>query len=278
MHGASVADRCDGPGIIGLGRPPADVLHEAIAPWLADGAPATITLCGMAGARGGLHQAGYAECPVSAADWTRQTVRLDIGGTPVRIAAGCATRRSAERDDVMRGEETQVFGALAVKPQLGRGRQIVVLPGTHSKWVTLEDGRITGLRTFLTGELFALLQSSSLLAAWESVEDDPNGFAAGLDRAARGGLLGNLFEVRAAQLRRGRSPSWARSFLSGLLIGAEVAELQSLSDAPSAVHLIGDPALTDHYRQALAGAKIDGVLLDGEGCALSGLRLIDADD
>lgn len=276
----AIVDRRDGPGIVGLLRPAAEVLGDAIAPWLGAAQPRRIALCGMAGARGGLAEVSYVECPAAAANWVKCSAETNLRGIPVRIAAGFATSRDADApDDIMRGEETQIFGALAEKPELRAGLHVFVLPGTHSKWVTVEDGRITAIRTFPTGELFALLQSSSLLAAPANDFQDDQGFADGLSRTISGSrLLGSLFEARAAQLRRGHSPAWATNFLSGLLIGSEIGEMRAQSRLPSRLQLIGDPALVARYSEALTTDGVVCDLLDGDTCSLSGLRMLDADD
>lgn len=269
-----VADRHDGPGIVGLQQSPANALQAAIAPWRERESLAGITLCGMAGARGALHEAPYTECPATLSDWAETAVRFTLDGLPVRIAAGCAEAAA----DVMRGEETQVFGAFALRPELAEGGQWLILPGTHSKWVWARDGTILSLRTFPTGELFALLQSSSLLAAGETGDEDGDGgFIAGVALAEEHpGLLGKLFAARAAQLRQGRSLGWAREFLSGLLIGTEAAEMRTAAALPRSVALIGEPALAERYRRALHAYGVACDFVDGESCALAGLRLLDA--
>ncbi|MBU6267628.1 MAG: 2-dehydro-3-deoxygalactonokinase [Sphingomonadales bacterium] len=271
----AVIDRHDGPGIGALDGTPADTLRAAIAPWRTEhGAPARIGLCGMAGARNGLHEAGYVECPAGVADWRQGAARLAFDGVPLTIAAGMASAR-----DVMRGEETQVFGALARSPELAQGAQVVALPGTHSKWVWLDDGCIVALRTFMTGELFALLQRSSLFAAGSAEGEGGDGFAAGLALARETpGVLGNLFQPRIAQLRQGKPAAWARELLSGLLIGGEPGELRAAGLLPDRVSVIAAPALAARYGEALAGFGVASVAYAGDDGALAGLELLDADD
>lgn len=275
-------DRRDGPGLLGLIGKPADVLREAISPWLGRNPPERITLCGMVGARGGLRETSYAECPLSLPNWMGEAARLELDGIAVRIAAGCAARGAdGASDEVMRGEETQIFGALSLRPELGDGKRTLVLPGTHGKWASVEDGRIASFRSFLTGELFALLQASSLLAAGGSNQgaDAEEGFAAGIARArAAPGILGSLFAARASQLRQGRSGAWAKNYISGLLIGGEVAEMSATGTLSRSIVLIGDPELTARYSQVLATFGIACTSLDGEACSLAGLRLLHADD
>jgi 2-dehydro-3-deoxygalactonokinase len=200
-----------------------------------------------------------------------------LEGMHVRIAAGCAFGVK----DVMRGEETQLFGALTLWPELGEGRRLVILPGTHSKWVWLEDATIVSFATMLTGELFALLQSSSLLPLRGTgpVIDDASGFATGIAQAqASPGIIGKLFSARAGQLREDRSAAWARSYLSGLLIAGEIMEMRTAISMPQHITLIGDAALCDRYARALGAFDLDSTMLDGEASVLAGLELLDAID
>lgn len=274
QRGGTIDGRSNGPGIVGLADP-ATALREAIAPWLADGAPDAIALAGMAGARGGLREAGYAPCPLAVSDWRKAATAFELDGVPVRIAAGCADGV----EDVMRGEETQLFGALALRPDLATGRHLAILPGTHSKWAWIEEGAITGFRTFFTGELYALLRGSSLLSLGGApAAADDAGFAAGVAKAkASPGVIGKLFTARAAQLREGRSPAWAASYLSGLLIAGEIAEMAAVSALPRGVTIIGDAALAERYAPALATFNLACERLDGEACALAGLELLNDD-
>jgi 2-dehydro-3-deoxygalactonokinase len=281
VEDGTVAECRNGPGIGQPSDTPAETLRAAIAPWIAERSPSHIRLCGMVGARNGLHEVAYADCPVDVARWRRTAADLTLDALPLRIAAGAACRDGHGRADVMRGEETQVFGAMRLRPELGSGRHVLVLPGTHSKWVTLEDSCITGFRTFLTGEVFALLQGSSLLAAGREFDDGPahDAFTIGITRAAEtGGVLGCLFEARAAQLRDGRSARWAYEFMSGLLLGGELAEMARMGQLPHEVSVIGGAHLAERYARALAGSNIAATPLDGDACALAGLELLDADD
>ena len=270
LERGEVAERLEGPGILACADPAA-----ALAAVMAGRTADRVVLCGMAGAREGLHEAPYVACPVSLSQWrARATQGREGSQANLRIAAGISCRDLSGHPDVMRGEETQVFGAMTLDPVLASGRHIVLLPGTHSKWVWLADGVIAGFRTCLTGELFALLGQSSLLAAGASGANEDSGFAAGLARASEGAAPSvALFEARAAQLVDGRTVDWARGFVSGLLIGAEIVEM-----APQdTVLAIGDPALLARYREALAQRGVPMHCMDGEACAIAGLRLLDDD-
>lgn len=270
-----LVDRRDGPGIGALDRPADTVLAEHLAPWQQDGPIDTVTLCGMAGARGGLVEAGYVACPAGVEVWRGQATWLEVDGSRIAVLPGLRSPASAPVPDVMRGEETQIFGAFALDPALARGVHRLVLPGTHSKWVRVEDGTVWDFRTFPTGEVYALLSRRSTLAgpqtAVTGTEDDPDGFAHGLARSDEP-VLGALFEARAGQLLDGRSPDWARAYLSGLLIGAEVTA-QALVDDGSEIVLIGDPMLCDRYARALAARGRRSRTLDGEATVLAGLAL-----
>jgi 2-dehydro-3-deoxygalactonokinase len=275
-----VTGRRDGPGIGALGGTPEEALRDTLAPWVADAPPASVTLCGMAGSRNGLFEVPYVDCPAGIEEWAQAAMEQVFDGIALRIAPGLACAGGEGGPDVMRGEETQIFGALAIDPGL-RDRNIrMVLPGSHSKWASVEQGRIRDFRTCLSGELFALLRDRSTLLTLGSPEtpaDEPLGFADGLERAASGaGLAGTLFETRAQQLRGGRSASWALGFLSGLVIGNEIADLRDADGLPNAVILIGAADLTARYKQALGRFGVAARTMDGDACARRGLELIDA--
>jgi 2-dehydro-3-deoxygalactonokinase len=232
----------------------------------------------MVGSRNGWVEIPYVDCAADAAAWRAGATHSSLDVVPVTIAAGLACTRTSGAADVMRGEETQIFGAMALNPALATGRHLIALPGTHSKWASVEDGRVTGFQTFLTGELFALLRTHSTLTRDSTddggAEDEAMGFDAGLARMREGGhLLGALFEARAAQLRQGANGGWAKGFLSGLVIGAEIAEIADR--VTGRVALIGDTALTDRYFRALAGIDLRPETHDGEACALAGLALLE---
>lgn len=253
-----------------IGTPdPAEVLATAIAGWDAQ----RIVLSGMAGARDGLLEAAYSPCPVPLDRWIAAAASGQFAGRPLRVAAGVSNRDAQGRPDVMRGEETQIFGAMSLYRSLGASEHQIVLPGTHSKWVRLRDGGIADFRTFITGELFGALKSTSLFAAdtVASGGDSEAGFLDGLARCAgASGLTATLFEARSAQLCEGKSASWASGFVSGLLIGAEIAAM----NPGRSLTIIGEPGLAARYALALARAGTDVTIVDGERCSIAGLRLL----
>jgi 2-dehydro-3-deoxygalactonokinase len=268
-----IVARREGPGIGAVAGRAEAAFTDTIAPWIAEQAPAAITLCGMAGARDGWVEAPYADCPADAAAWRAAAKRFDWRGVPVAIMAGLACEGTDGIADVMRGEETQIFGACALDPALATGRHLVVLPGTHNKWSRVEDSRVTAFRTVPTGEMFALLRGSTL-GPKDAVGDtaqEAAGFAEGLARAGVGKLSQSLFAARAMRLRAGRSADWALGYLSGLLIGCEVAEARAMLGTDADVVLIGDARLSARYAQAFDRQGVASRMLDGDACALAGL-------
>lgn len=277
-----VTARRDGPGIGtaggSAGRDAEAVFADTIAPWLEAGAPHEIRLCGMAGARDGWVEAPYADCPADAAAWRAAAIRFDWRGTPLRIMAGLACMGADGVPDVMRGEETQIFGACLRDPALGRGRHLIVLPGTHNKWSVVEDGRIVSFRTMPTGELFALLRDRSTMGTNIGLADpvqEAAGFAEGLERAGEGRLLSSLFAARTMRLRAGRPADWATGYLSGLIIGCEIAEIRGALGDVEDILLIGDARLSVRYAQALGQQGLASQMLDGDACSLAGLGYLE---
>jgi 2-dehydro-3-deoxygalactonokinase len=276
--GTAVA-RAEGPGIAFLTGGAEDALRSIIADLTPLRSPDAILLCGMVGSRNGWIEVPYVPCPAGQEQWIAQSAAISLDGVPVTIGAGMAFDGD-DLADVMRGEETQIFGAMALEPRLRSGRHRLVLPGTHSKWATVEDGRIVAIRTFVTGELFGLIRShSTLLRVGDAIsrDDEDDGFDAGLQRADAGLPLASLFTTRAAQLRQARSSGWAAGYASGLLIGSEVREALTL-EVTGECTLIGAPTLTRRYAQALARRDVASAQLDGDACGLAGLQLIGGRD
>jgi 2-dehydro-3-deoxygalactonokinase len=277
VHG-KIVDRCDGPGIGALQvMAPIDALRVAVTPWIESGSLQPIILCGMVGSRNGLSEVAYVTAPVGVDLWAAQSLALRVDELDLKIAPGVRAVNYADKPDVMRGEETQIFGAFDIDPPLAQGWHMILLPGTHSKWVEVQNGTIVRIQSFVTGELFAILRDhSSLLRAGDVQGLAGGGFLAGLERAAMGDIAEALFETRTAQLILDRSHGWAQGFLSGLLIGNEVKSVLEKIPPDAVVTVIGDVALTALYRQALAVHDVDAVELDGEQSAIAGLRVLAA--
>nr|WP_279343606.1 2-dehydro-3-deoxygalactonokinase [Variovorax terrae] len=204
-------------------------------------------ISGMAGSQQGWREAPYCPCPAGQPDVAARLTWIEPGR--IALVPGLSCEHGGV-PDVMRGEETQVFGALQL---LGLNDGLLVLPGTHSKWVRVRAGRIENFATFMTGEFYALLRQHSILARTlpaDDAEPDDDAFAQGVARALQGpGLLHSAFSTRTLSLfNRMAGPALA-SYLSGLVIGEEL-RAQPL-DAGSEVIVIGAPALTRRYALAL---------------------------
>lgn len=229
-------------------------------------------LCGMIGSNLGWTTAPYVECP---ADLSALAARLAVVEPNARvwIVPGLRGPGLAGAPDVMRGEETQVFGWIEQDPARAQGRHILCHPGTHTKWLLVEDGRIMRFVTAMTGELFSVLVRHSVLRS-EAPADDLAAFDEGLAAAGEGeALAARLFTARARIVGGGKPPDSGPSYLSGLLIGADVAGLPRILGAPrgEAVMLLGDAALCRLYRRALDARGTRSEIFDGESAATAGL-------
>lgn len=254
-------------------------LRGLIGDWLRSHAGLPIVACGMVGSAHGWQEAPYAFCPVALDDLQQQAITVQGSvqagdGLQVRIVPGIAQRPAGGTPDVMRGEETQVAGLLATRPELA-GQALVVMPGTHSKWVHLRDGRVEGFTTRMTGELFALLRSQSVLAR---LMEPSEGFSAeafeqGLRHGSRDGgadLLGRLFSARSRGLFNELPGTALPDYLSGLLIGSEVAAGLSEISAGVPVVLVGEAALCQRYERALRSLGHQAQVAEGNP-AVAGL-------
>ncbi len=264
-EGVGLASRTDSRGGGGLG--PADfpcVLAEVAGLWLEEGLP--VLICGMAGARGRWREVAYLPAPADMSDLAKALVSPD-GRPDIRIVPGLKAMAGERMVDVMRGEETQVVGL-----DLGDGDHRIVAPGTHSKWIEASQGRVLGHRTFMTGELFGAIRKGTILGAeMGEAGTDAGAFDAGVTRALDDpALTATLFSVRVEALADRLRPEASADYLSGLLIGAEVAA--HVEDRRTPVTLVGTVALNDRYSAALRIAGFSDVrVADGDTATARGL-------
>lgn len=246
----------------GMGTLDRDGFDPALRALVGDAMPAPVLACGMVGSRQGWAEAPYATAPC-APPGVAQAVQ--VPGADVRILPGVKQARPA---DVMRGEETQIAGYLATHPGFDG---VICLPGTHTKWVHVSAGEIVSFRTAMTGEMFALLSTQSVLRHSMGTGWDAASFTAGVDQALSRpeGLAASLFSLRAEGLLDGLNPDAARARLSGLLIGAELAAMRPYWLGQQ-VALIGAESLSRAYADALAlqsvpchNARVEDMTLAG---------------
>jgi 2-dehydro-3-deoxygalactonokinase len=300
-NGEVAAERKEAVGVRDLyaRRDPGDVDGRAgaFAAFLADqlrvlgagdagGGRPTVVVSGMASSSIGWRELPYAAVPFALDGETARTevFGLDLGrGEPARVllVSGLATA-----DDVMRGEETELLGLFAGGRYAALAEDgLVILPGTHSKHVTLRGGRITGFHTYMTGEVFDTLARHTVLRA--SVEGDPAGdggsglarpanrtaFLVGVRTVAEMGLARSLFKVRARAVLGSADPAANRHFLSGLLVGAEAYDLRRTDEIRPI--LVAAPAETaEAYRTAFEALDLGPrlTLVPPEDVALAAVR------
>lgn len=242
----------------------APALSALIAQW--NVTPKTpIIACGMVGSRQGWAEAPYLTVPC--APLSQQMVRVPKAGFNVHLIPGL---RQNTPPDVMRGEETQIAGFLALNPGWDG---VICLPGTHTKWAQVSAGEVVSFQTFMTGEMFALLSQQSVLRHSILGEGwDADAFDAGVRDAlsAPEKLAARLFSIRAGDLLNGITPPINRARLSGLLLGAELAAARPYW-LGTQVALIGDPQLTTPYAAGLAAQGAAATLADAERMTLAGL-------
>ena len=245
--------------------------REEVRPGLvAEGMPAI--LCGMIGSTLGWAVADYLPTPAGLADLDEGLLEVDHD---VFIVPGLKTKGRFGASDVMRGEETQILGWLHAEPSRLKGRRVVCHPGTHAKWAICEDGAITTFLTSMTGELFGVLAKHSVLKT-DASPNDPAAFDEGLAAAGDGlGLASRLFSVRARIVADGKDADTSAAYLSGLIIGADVAaapRLLGVEGEPVAV--LGEAHLCRSYARALKAAGADASIHEGDDAAIAGLTAL----
>ena len=240
-------------------------LLKLIGPWL-DAAPVDILACGMVGARQGWVEARYATVPCAPVSAALTTAPTKDKRLRVKIVSGLKQTSPA---DVMRGEETQIAGALALRPGFDG---VIVLPGTHSKWAHVSAGEVVSFRSFLTGEMFGLLSQHSVLRHSMGEGWDGAAFSEAVEETLSRpeSLAAKLFSIRAEGLLNGLPPAAARARLSGLLIGAELAAAKPYW-LGMPVALLGADGLADAYAAALAAQGITATRIDAAEATRAGL-------
>lgn len=255
------------------------VLGKHIGAWLQPGGALAVVISGMAGSRSGWVEVPYVPCPFTTetlATALYQVNSFNAGNT--WIVPGVSGTSASGQFDVMRGEEVQILGALS---QLAvQGRQLpdfICLPGTHNKWVSLVDGVLQRFSTTMTGELFNLLSSQSILAQSVDVSApwDEQAYLEGIRiSGCAGGLLHQLFSVRARQLNGELQTAQGTAYLSGLLIGSEIRSMfdsvQRSDDQKPCVCVVASQQLTEKYFVALQSLNIAAYGVSSQHATLAG--------
>jgi 2-dehydro-3-deoxygalactonokinase len=233
-----------------------------------------VIICGMAGARQGWVEAGYVDTPAPLASILKQAARVHGQHRDIRILPGIA-QRDANAPDVMRGEETQLLGALGGDAV---GETIVCMPGTHSKWVRLKGSTVERFATFMTGELFDAVSQHTILAhavAGADAAEDVDAFKAAVMAAFETPALAAnlLFQVRSGQLLFGGKPAAAREKISGTLIGLELAASLGRKASTSDITLIASGRLQMLYQSAFETVSVPVRSVEAEDAVRRGLSM-----
>jgi 2-dehydro-3-deoxygalactonokinase len=254
------------PGVPGFER----AFGDACGDWLKRWPGLPVVAGGMVGSAQGWKEAPYVTCPADTHTLASHAIWIDSAlGARILMAPGVIYAPADGAPDVIRGEEIQIAGALALHPEWSR-RACVALPGTHSKWVQVTDGRIEYFATYMTGELFAVLSRHSILGrlmpddAQPAADDADAAFLAGV-AAAKASLPGDLphqlFATRSLGLTRRLAGAVLKDYLSGLLIGHELVSGLARMHGTLAGHtpllLIGEQTLCRRYVRALGSLGVE---------------------
>jgi 2-dehydro-3-deoxygalactonokinase len=272
--GAAIDEFAAPAGVVALDREGmAATMNDLAARW-PDRGP--VYASGMIGSNVGWTEVPYAGAPAGCADLAGAAVSTRIGDVPLHIVPGIACRRSFDGEpDILRGEEIELMGLAVLRAADGW----VALPGTHTKWARLEQGRVVDFFTSMSGEIFDRLTAKGLLASIVAGEafDGPvfqKGVATGRARRLSLGTL--LFGARAQVVRGTLAKPDAASYIRGLLIGSEIADAMAVYPTlgERVIPLIGNAALCRLYASALRSAGISSELVESRAACLRGFRAL----
>jgi 2-dehydro-3-deoxygalactonokinase len=280
--GNLLASRQSADGILTLKKSQfAEVIAAQCQDWLVN--CDLLLMAGMVGSRHGWNEMPYLPCPLNLSTLAAGCQKLpaelmpaicsDLPWPQIQLVPGLTCHNNGVAD-VMRGEETQIFGALATT---GQHSAWICLPGTHSKWALVQQGTIVHFHSFITGELFALLKTHSSLAAFcQQDTPDQNAFHRGLQLSAtaNSNLLHQLFSVRA-QVLTGQLPAQhASALLSGLLIGHEFVSAKTWLTDSLPLFLVGNPQLNALYQLAANYFNYTSQDISAETASLAGFNAL----
>ena len=273
--GTVLLRRVGGPGIMKVENNAFEAALDAFCgDWIGAHPQAQLIASGMIGSKQGWREAPYCRCPAGVADIAAQMMRIPLAdGRQLAIIPGVSIVDALSGvPDVMRGEETQIIGALP-----DAGRHVALLPGSHSKWAWVEDGAIVSFASFMTGEVYAALIGHTILGRLMKPDApaDPAAFERGVTYGlqAPGALLSRLFSARTLGLNGTLADTALPSYLSGLLIGSEIGGARQMHPSTAPPILLGAGELTALYARALRLAGIEA-RIGPEECAAAGMARI----
>lgn len=266
-----------GPGISQIQGDFEDRFFNLTQDWLDAHPGITVLLSGMVGSTIGWKEAPYLTCPVNSSQIAGGRLNFVSRGTNFSILSGLRSINPLGSPDVMRGEELQLLGWMNQNPDSG-SKLLFALPGTHNKWAFTASGQVQTFLTAFTGELFALLRSQSILISEASSFAFNSEIFLGAVDSVRGlegaHLVHILFSTRAKQVLGEINQEEALSYLSGLIIGADITgALEKFEDFDKLI-IIGEPTLSKHYRLALDHLGVSSSMCDPSEIAISGYDVI----
>jgi 2-dehydro-3-deoxygalactonokinase len=275
----SILDRVEGQGT--KNNPsPENSFFELTANWFEKHGNISAYLIGTVGSNLGWRQVNYVSCPTTHSQCLSAALRFSARGIDFVIFPGLSCLNRHGLPDSMRGEETQTFGFLAQQKQsalTAPTSQLICLPGTHTKWVQVENSEVTTFLTSPIGELYEVLCLHSVLLKNATVNDwDEEGFKQGLMLAEKNSssLLHTLFATRTQQIINGYTNPQAAGFLSGLLIGSDIKSARRSFETFSHVVLIGASRVNSLYEKAFKYNKISTEVYSSEWATTQGIATI----
>lgn len=246
-------------------------LAGVLSDWLGQYQHLPIYMAGMIGSAQGWVETPYVPAPLSMTDLASKAHQFSLPwGSKATLVPGGSHKDHSGSYDVMRGEEVQLFGLQVITQKESFH---AVFPGTHSKHIVLDNGKLIDFSTYMTGELFSLLINHSILGRGlpEPVESHDS-FFKGITNSSEPNLLNRLFSARTVRLFEQVEEPHIQDYLSGLLIGYELRSLASDS-----VYLVGDPLLCERYEKACQALDIQFCTIDGNHCFLEGMLQVKQD-
>ena len=252
-------------------------LFNRIRPWVEKFGIMPIMMSGQIGSSLGWHETKYLACPTQPEAIASSCYRFSTQEHCMAIIPGLSCSHDNDYHDVMRGEELQVLGWLEQDPIHKKGTHLVCLPGTHTKWILIKDGEIKLFKTAMTGELYDLLCSHSVLIQPGKKEYNFEAFEQGATytlNSKLGSLTHGLFSVRTKQLFKELPPEHAASYLSGMLIGSDVRAALNATEWRLAeldnIAIVGSNHLSEQFSHVLTLLNISNKLFSVEDCSIAG--------
>lgn len=256
-------------------------LFDRITPWTQTYGKLPILMAGQIGSSIGWKETQYLACPTSPKSVASACLQFACREHQLAIVPGLHCSHNNNYRDVLRGEELQVLGWLAQDISRAQGRHLICLPGTHTKWVLVNNGQVLMFKTAMTGELFDLLSNHSVLIQQPTSEFNEPAFKYGAKYTLAsefGSFIHGLFSVRSKQLFNELAPEHATSYLSGMLIGSDVRAALNATEwnfnELVSVNVIGNHQLSEYFTKVLAMQGIEAAIHDVESVTLAGFSSI----